>query len=138
MKNWLVLATAYLALATVASGCGGDDDGENEQAAAPATEEPAAGGGETLQLAADASGAFRFNKKTLEAGAGDVTLVMDNPSPIAHNVSVRGDGIDEEGKTVGTGEKSEVTASVKPGDYTFYCSVPGHEEGGMLGTLTVK
>jgi uncharacterized cupredoxin-like copper-binding protein len=27
---------------------------------------------------------------------------------------------------------------VKPGEYVYYCSVPGHREGGMEGTLTVK
>ena len=33
---------------------------------------------------------------------------------------------------------SRVRASLKPGKYEFYCSVPGHEDGGMKGTLTVK
>jgi uncharacterized cupredoxin-like copper-binding protein len=31
-----------------------------------------------------------------------------------------------------------VSADVKAGQYTFYCSVPGHRQGGMQGTLTVK
>jgi uncharacterized cupredoxin-like copper-binding protein len=31
-----------------------------------------------------------------------------------------------------------VRATVKSGTYTFYCSVPGHEAGGMKGTLTVR
>jgi uncharacterized cupredoxin-like copper-binding protein len=28
--------------------------------------------------------------------------------------------------------------TVKPGKYTFYCSVPGHRQAGMQGILTVK
>jgi uncharacterized cupredoxin-like copper-binding protein len=28
--------------------------------------------------------------------------------------------------------------SVKAGKYAFYCTVSGHREGGMEGTLTVK
>jgi uncharacterized cupredoxin-like copper-binding protein len=31
-----------------------------------------------------------------------------------------------------------VTVNLKPGTYTFFCSVPGHEQGGMKGTLVVK
>jgi uncharacterized cupredoxin-like copper-binding protein len=46
--------------------------------------------------------------------------------------------VEEEGETVEKGGTSSVTAELKPGEYEFYCPVPGHEEGGMKGTLTVK
>ena len=36
------------------------------------------------------------------------------------------------------GGVSKVTVDLKPGEYAFYCSVPGHREGGMEGKLTVK
>ena len=38
---------------------------------------------------------------------------------------------------VGKNGVSTVTATVKPGKYTYYCIVPGHEKAGMKGTLTV-
>ena len=64
---------------------------------------------------------------------------MKNPAPVPHNVSIEGPGgIDEQGPTVDKGGASEVEATLKAGSYTYYCSVPGHREAGMEGTLTVK
>jgi uncharacterized cupredoxin-like copper-binding protein len=102
-------------------------------AAAPTT----GGGGETtVENPADPS-ALRFSKSALQAPAGAVTLVMENPSAIEHNIAVRGEGVDEQGEVVGQGEESTVTVELEAGEYEFYCSVPGHEEAGMKGTLTV-
>jgi hypothetical protein len=55
--------------------------------------------------------------------------------PPAH-VAVEDGGVDEESETV-TGESTSLTVELQSGTYTFYCSVPGHREGGMEGTLTV-
>ena len=95
-------------------------------------------GAEELDLSAVPSGDLAFEPEQLEAKAGTVTLTMENPSPIEHNVSLEGDGVDEEGETVGEGGTSTVTVDLEPGEYTFYCSVAGHREGGMKGTLTVE
>ena len=35
-------------------------------------------------------------------------------------------------------EDRKLTINLKPGFYTFFCSVPGHRDAGMHGTLTVK
>ena len=92
----------------------------------------------TLTLSADASGNLKFNKKTLSAKAGKVTLTMSNPSNLPHAVAVQGKGVDKDGKTVHKGGKSTVSVTLKKGKYTFYCPVPGHEAAGMKGTLTVS
>jgi plastocyanin len=96
------------------------------------------GGGGKLTLAADPGGELRFDARALEARAGRVTIRMENPSSVPHNVSIEGGGIDEEGKTVGQGGTSSVTAELRRGEYDFYCSVAGHRQGGMEGTLTVR
>lgn len=94
-------------------------------------------GSTTLKLAASPT-ALVFDKKSLTAKAGKVTIDFDNPSPIPHNVVIEADGKELSGfEPIAEGEKSE-TAELKAGTYTFYCSVPGHREAGMEGTLTVK
>jgi plastocyanin len=99
-----------------------------------------AGGGASsnLKLSADPSGQLKFDKSKLSAKAGNVTITMDNPSPVAHAVAVEGNGVDKDGATVTMGGKSTVTVNLKPGTYEFYCPVDGHKAAGMKGVLTVK
>jgi plastocyanin len=105
-----------------------------------ATKQPVATerGGSVLRLSADPGGELRFDRPSLEARAGQVTLVMDNPSSVPHNVSIEGRGVDQQGETVGEGGRSTVRIELRPGEYDFYCSVSGHRQGGMEGTLTVR
>jgi plastocyanin len=91
-----------------------------------------------LNIPADPSGALAFQYGKATASAGSVTLVMPNQSSISHDISIKGSGVSANGPVVGQGGTSKVTATLKPGTYEFYCSVPGHEAGGMKGTLTVK
>jgi len=91
----------------------------------------------TLKLAADPA-ALAFDKESLTAKAGMVTIDFNNPSPIPHNVVIEENGKELAGfEPITEGEKSEAV-DLKPGAYTFYCSVPGHREAGMEGSLTVE
>jgi plastocyanin len=105
----------------------------------PGAAAPPGGTVKTLLLSADPSGQLRFDKSTLQAPAGNVRITMNNPSPIQHNVSIEGPGgVSQQGKTVSKGGASEVQLDLKAGKYTYFCSVPGHRQAGMQGTLTVK
>jgi plastocyanin len=93
----------------------------------------------TLLISADPTGQLRFDKSALQAPAGAVRITMSNPSPVPHNVSLQGPGgVNQQGQTVPHGGSSQVSATLKPGTYTYFCSVPGHRQAGMQGTLTVK
>jgi cytochrome c oxidase subunit 2 len=100
------------------------------------------GGGATrsegIEITADPDNALAFNVRELTAQADTVTISMANPSALPHNVAIRGNGVDVKGEIVNSGGTSTVSADLESGTYTFYCSVPGHEQGGMTGTLTVK
>jgi plastocyanin len=129
----VVLAVGAISSAIITSALE-EEEGEAEAAGEPA---PSEGGGGALTLSADRGGDLSFDKGTLEAPAGEVTIRMANPSSVPHNVSIEGEGVDEEGDTVDQGGTSTVSAELQPGEYSFYCSVAGHREGGMEGTLTV-
>jgi plastocyanin len=113
-----------------AAGCGGDDA---ESTAAPAPKD----GGGSLALRA-VPGQLRYDKAQLSAPAGKVTIVMANASSVPHDVDLEGNGVSADGAVVGEGKTSTVSADLKPGTYTFFCSVSGHRQAGMQGTLTVR
>ena len=101
------------------------------------TSSPKSSAGTVLSLQADPS-QLKFDKSTLTASPGEVTIEMKNPSPLPHDVAIEGNGVDAVGKVVNQGGTSTATATLKAGTYTFYCSVDSHRQAGMEGTLTVK
>jgi len=115
---------------------------EAEEKAGEAKEEAeggSEGSGAALDIEADPSGQLAFTAKEATAKAGKVTVDFTNSSPVPHDVAIE----DSSGETIAETEvlsegSDSTTANLKPGTYTFYCSVPGHREAGMEGTLTVK
>jgi plastocyanin len=157
MKKLITLFALLLAaLALVACGSGSSTSGETspaagaveeaeegaEEAGEEAEEEAeggSAGSGAALDIEADPSGQLAFTTKEASAKAGKVTVDFTNSSPVPHDVAIE----DSSGETIAETEvlaegSDSTTANLKPGTYTFYCSVPGHREAGMEGTLTVK
>jgi plastocyanin len=138
------LAVIAAVLAVGLSACGSSSSSSTGVANKPVTPgtsstsaAPAAGG---LALAADPSGQLKFDKSSLTAKAGKVTIVFTNSASLAHNVTIQKG---TSGAVVGAtptfqGGTKTLTVTLKPGKYTFFCSVPGHRQGGMVGTLTVK
>jgi plastocyanin len=144
----VIVPAVAAAVALFVVGCGGSSNSSSDTGAssapAPAAATTsassggaAAGGGGKLTLSADPS-QLKFDKSTLSAKAGSVTITMDNPSGIPHAIAVEGNGVDKDGETVQKGGTSTVTAELKPGTYTFYCPVDGHKAAGRKGTLTVS
>jgi plastocyanin len=105
-------------------------------ATTPATSGAATQAATTVPLSA-VPNAIAFNTKTLTAKAGKVTIAFTNSGALEHNVTIA------QGSTVlgatptFTAAVKNLTLTLKPGTYTFYCSVPGHRAAGMEGTLKV-
>jgi plastocyanin len=119
---------------------GNDDEagapqGSEGEAKAPAT---AKGPGGTLQIAADPTD-IAYDKTSLASKPGKVTIDLNNPSAISHDIAIENDAGEEiaGSELVAEGE-TELTAELAAGTYTFYCTVPGHREAGMEGPLKVQ
>ena len=94
--------------------------------------------GHVVEIDVAGSG-LAFVKTTATASAGPAVIRSMNPQSTGHDIALKGNGLDKTGPIVSNGGVSTLTiADLKPGTYTFYCSVPGHEQAGMKGTLTVS
>jgi nitrite reductase (NO-forming) len=105
---------------------------------APATTAAAPAAGATVSVAADPSGQLAFVQKTLTAPAGKVTFVFTNDAPVPHNFAIKDGVTDGPTDTISGGANAKLTVDLPAGTYEYYCAVPGHEQAGMKGTLTVK
>lgn len=138
----LVLALAAIGLVA----CGGGSSTSTEPTTAETTAESggsaegnSAGSAKAIDFEADPNGGLAYTSDNVTAQAGKVTIDFSNPQPLMHDVAIE----DSAGKTIAKTKtiaegSDSTTAELKPGTYTFYCTVPGHREGGMEGTLVVK
>jgi uncharacterized cupredoxin-like copper-binding protein len=146
VKKKLSIALAITAIAPFGLiACGGDDEDSSDDSSASTTEETSttedtgsSGAGGTVTFTAAEDGSLAFEEDSAETEAGTVTVELDNPSSTPHNVEIEGPDGDIGGTDTVTGDSTSTDVELEPGDYTFYCSIPGHQEAGMEGTLTVE
>jgi plastocyanin len=144
----LILATVALAAcggsggSTTTEGTSGAGGAAESEGGGPEEEgaegESGAGSAATIKFEASPSG-LAFEETKVTAKAGEDMIDFTNPGSIAHNVTIE----DSAGKTIGKTEtlsegSTSTTVNLEPGTYTFFCSVPGHREAGMEGTLVVE
>jgi len=141
----IALSAALLALA----GCGSSSSSSSSSSSpttssAPAagttssTSSSAAGASSSLSLAAVPSGQLKYDKSTLTAKAGKVSIAFTNQAALAHNLTVESGGSVVGATPSFEGGSKTLSLTLKAGTYKFYCSVPGHRQAGMEGTLTVQ
>ncbi|HZK15218.1 MAG TPA: cupredoxin domain-containing protein [Solirubrobacterales bacterium] len=153
MKKLMILLV--LALAAIALVACGDDEGttttdsgaestgaaagEAEEEAGAGEEGKAAGGGSSVEIEAGADTGLAYTSDEASAEAGEVTIEFTNAQSLSHDVAIEDSSGEQIGKTevIADGEDS-TTVELEAGEYTFYCTVPGHREAGMEGTLPVE
>jgi plastocyanin len=146
----LALPAALLVLA----GCGSSSSSSSSSASTAAetpttssasTSTPAPtttsseGASSSVKLEANPEGQLEYNTKSLSAKAGNVSIDFTNSSSLPHNVTIESSSGAKVGATpTFSGGSKTLAVNLKPGTYKFFCSVPGHRQAGMEGTLTVK
>ena len=139
-----IAAVAALSMLGLAA-CGGGSNNNDTTAAAtppPATTTGGGGGGgaaSTVNISTPSGTELAYDQKSVSAKAGSVTIDFQNNESIPHDVAVESSSGDTVGQTdlVASGS-ANTTVDLQPGTYPFFCTVPGHREAGMQGTLTVK
>lgn len=141
-----MLALLIAALALVACGGGSSSTESTSEESAPAKEsekseggEEGGSGGAALEIEADPGGNLAFTSDTASSTAGKVTVDFTNESGVPHDVAFEDEGGETVGQTEVISEGSDsTTITLKPGEYKYFCTIPGHRQAGMEGTLTVK
>jgi plastocyanin len=81
---------------------------------------------------------YSITPATEKARTGKINFTIKNDGTIVHDFAVEVAGKEFKSSDVQPGKSIPFSVTInQPGDYTFYCAVPGHEALGMKGTLTV-
>jgi plastocyanin len=145
----LALAMALVLASFALVACGGGGSSSSSESSSPETTSESSGGaaeaeggsaGSASALAIEtASSGLAYTSTSATAKAGMVTVDFTNGQPVPHDVAIENAEGEVIGQTETTAEGSDSTeVELEPGTYTFFCTVPGHRDAGMEGTLTVK
>lgn len=136
-RSRLVILTSFVLVAATVTAAVLTAGEEAEEGGAAAEQAPRAVG-RTLELAADPGGALAFDKRRAAVFAGRVRVEFTNDATLPHNVTIaRGARTLGATKTI-TGASASLALNLTAGEYVYFCSVPGHRQSGMEGTLTVE
>jgi plastocyanin len=121
------------------SAAGGQSTSEGEKSEGGTAAGGSAGSGSVVDLETPSGGELAYTTESASAEAGKDTIKFTNPQPLAHDVAIEDSSGEVVGKTeLATEGSTSTEVELEPGTYTFFCTVPGHREAGMEGTLTVK
>jgi plastocyanin len=113
--------------------------------APPVEESPSAPGAPAhLEVTAEDTNGYRFVLSRPSVPAGKVILEFVNHGQDEHNLNAVGPTEESESSLAGSipntvpNAHPSLTLTLRPGSYTLFCSMPGHEAKGMKATLLVK
>lgn len=78
-----------------------------------------------------------FTPHRVTVAAGEVVVELTSQPAAPHTFTIE-ELDDREVVRADGGQTARGTVELEPGTYTFYCSIPGHRQAGMEGTLTAQ
>jgi uncharacterized cupredoxin-like copper-binding protein len=84
---------------------------------------------------------FSIDLPALETlSGGKYTFVVTNAGKVPHDLAIEGGKIAGPAKTptIAPGKSAKLTVSLEVGNYTLYCSIPGHRAAGMVAKISVQ
>lgn len=141
-RSTTLLLALVVAMPPLLAACGDTDDSTGADAAAAEDghddgghddTSPVAEGAREIQVTASS---FAFDPGEIRVTAGDEIAIALTSADVMHDFTI--DELDahvvaDVGETVAGGLRAD-----EPGEYTYYCAVPGHRAAGMEGTLIVE
>lgn len=92
-----------------------------------------------VAVAADPSGALKWDRSSYEAKAGDISFVVKNASPQPHQFAIEGNGVNYQSANFQANTTHVFTVKNLPaGEYQIVCNYPGHKAAGMVAKLVVR
>ena len=130
VKRFLYVALVLTWVSVTIAACGDDDDATGDGASSGATAD--------ADLTVVLKDTMQFEPETITLAPGEeITINLENRGNIKHNFSIDAADVDQD---LDPARSAYVTfrAPSEPGEYEIYCSIPGHEDAGMVGTLVVE
>lgn len=144
MARKLLSLSAIAVVPLILAACGSNNDTSStssatETTATAATTESsttaAAGGGETVKISETD---FKLTPSDPTVKAGAVTFDVSNDGGTLHNLQIEGNGVEQTTSDLQPGDSGQLAVDLKPGSYEIYCTIDGHKDLGMDGTVTVQ
>jgi uncharacterized cupredoxin-like copper-binding protein len=81
---------------------------------------------------------LQFSLDSTQVSAGTVTFVVKNEGDMPHDFAMDVNGEEHKTAMIHPGETETLIVDLRPGTYSYKCTVPGHALLGMRGTITVN
>jgi len=131
-KAGMPAAAAAIVLLVGGCGGGGDDAKAGHEAGSTTSQRSSSAAGVVLNLSGTE---YSFAPTALTAVPGSTTIRFTNKGAMEHDFTIKALGVK---LTAQPGKTAETTVTLTSGTYKTYCSVPGHRQSGMQGTLAVS